>query len=336
MRPLAALLVSSILLLSPRLSGAQDPPSRALDEPAAVALEARAQALYQQGREHFRAERYDDARAAFLTSLERYDSPNTRMYLGRTLARLGRVAEAFSMLDRAARDAAERGQTEPRYRATEASARAEAEALRPSLAWLRVRVEPSPADLTLAVNDGAPRRGAADLTLPFAPGEIVVRASAAGVAPAEARATLQQGALEELHISLRPNAIARPSDAGAVEVEADASVATARVTRTRRGPVRSVGAAVALTGVATLAAGLALSLIAWDQYQTVRDDPSQRDLALDGIRNRDVANVLFAVGGTLGLAGVLMFFLSPSRVEAAAPGVSLSLGLDGLGVSGRF
>ncbi|MEZ4394679.1 MAG: hypothetical protein R3A48_26700 [Polyangiales bacterium] len=329
MRPLTALMVSSMLMLPPRPALAQAPPPHA---PAAAALEARAQALYQSGREHFRAGRFDDARAAFLSSLERYDSPNTRMYLGRTLARLDRAAEAFSMLDRAARDAEERARSEPRYAATRDSARAEAEALRPSLAFLRVRVDPAPDDLTLSVNDGPPRRGAADVALPFAPGAVTVRAQAEGYEPAEARAELGRGESRELWLSLRAAAVVVAADAGARAVETPAVAPRAF---TRRGPVRSLGVAVGVTGVTALAAGLALSLVAWDQYQTVRDDDSQRDLALEGIRNRDTANALFVVGGALGLTGLLMYLLAPRRVEAPS-GASLSLGPSGIGVSGRF
>lgn len=329
MRPLTTLMVSSILMLPPRLALAQAPPSHA---PAAAALEARAQALYQEGREHFRAGRFDDARAAFLSSLERYDSPNTRMYLGRTLARLNRAAEAFSMLDRAARDAEERALSEPRYAATRDSARAEAEALRPSLAFLRVRVEPSPDDLTLSVNDGPPRRGAADVALPFAPGVVTVRAQAEGFEPAEARAELEQGASRELRLTLRAVAVAVATDAG---VRVGETPVVTPLVFTRQGPVRSLGVAVGVTGLTALAAGLALSLVAWDQYQTVRDDDSQRDLALEGIRNRDTANALFVAGGALGLTGLLMYFLAPRRLESPT-GASLSLGPSGLGVSGRF
>ena len=55
------------------------------------------------------------------------------------------------MLDRAARDAAVRARAEPRYQATSESARAEAELLRPSVAWLSLRVDPLPDGLAVTV-----------------------------------------------------------------------------------------------------------------------------------------------------------------------------------------
>lgn len=332
MRPLATLLVTSMLIGAPRAARAQDDvPSPAAD-PAAAALEARAQALYQDGREHFRAGRFEAARAAFLASLERYDSPNTRMYLGRALDRLGRVAEAFVMLDRAARDAADRARVEPRYDATRAAARAEADALRAGLAWLRVQVEPAREDLTLALNDGPAQRRAAGVELPLAPGEVRVLARAEGFVDAAATVVLAAGESREIALTLRPVAPPRVSEADA-GVAADAG--TAPPTLTRQGPVRTAGAVIGVTGMLTVATGLAFGLVAWDQYQTVRNDNSQRDLAAEGIRNRDAANSLLAAGGVLTLAGAVMFFLAPQRAERAVT-VRPALGLGAVGVAGSF
>ena len=63
MRSIAALLVSSLLLGAPRAARGQDVPATPAADPASAALEARAQALYQEGREHFREGRFEEARA---------------------------------------------------------------------------------------------------------------------------------------------------------------------------------------------------------------------------------------------------------------------------------
>jgi tetratricopeptide (TPR) repeat protein len=333
MRPLATVLVTSMLIGAPRAARAQDDAPSTAADPAAAALEARAQALYQDGREHFRAGRFEAARAAFLASLERYDSPNTRMYLGRALDRLGRVAEAFVMLDRAARDAADRARVEPRYDATRAAARAEADALRAGLAWLRVQVEPAPDDLTLALNDGPAQRRAAGVELPLAPGEVRVLARAEGYADAAATVVLAAGESREIALTLRPAATPRSREADAGVAATDAGAASPALTR--QGPVRTAGAVLGATGLLSVATGLAFGLVAWDQYQTVRNDDSQRELAAEGIRNRDAANSLLAAGGVLTLAGAVMFFFAPQRAERAL-NVRPALGLGAVGVAGSF
>ncbi len=57
----------------------------------------------------------------------------------------------------------------------------------------------------------------------------------------------------------------------------------------------------------------------------------------EGIRNRDTANALFAVGGTLSAAGLLMWLIAPGRVERAlAPRATLTIVPGGVGLGGSF
>lgn len=334
MRTLATTLVTLTLLCTPAAARAQGGPSAPTP---AVALEARAQALYQEGRESFHAGRFDEARVAFQTSLDLFDSPNARMYLGRALARLGRVAEAYAMLDRAARDAAVRARTEPRYQATSESARAEAEALRPSVAWLLLRVEPLPDDLAVTVGTLAIQRAGVGVAIPFAPGELPVTARAAGYRAASATATLAAGQTVELRVALEPEAAI---DAGVALAAADvprAVEAPPTVTTTRRGPVRTAGLVVGAAGLAALAAGLVFGAVAQDQYDTASADPGPSPLLDEGIRNRDAANGLFVAGGALTATGLLLWLFAPSRSEVIRSGApSLTLSPGGVGLRGAF
>lgn len=335
MRPSATFLVTLLSLCAPAVGSAQDAGAVA---PTTMALEARAQSLYQQGREHFHAGRFEEARGAFQASLDVVDSPNARMYLGRSLARLGRVAEAYTALDRAARDAAVRARTEPRYQATSDSARAEAEALRPAVAWLVLRVDPTPDDVAVLAGDHPVQRGVLGVEVPFAPGELVVSARARGFTPATERVTLVAGETTTVSLALSPEALLRDaaasSGADAAVTDPDAGTGVFAV---RRSPLRSVGLVTGIAGALTLATGLVFGIIAWDQYDTVSRDASQDDLAREGIRNRDTANALFAVGGALSAAGLLMWLIAPSRVERAlAPRATLTIVPGGVGLGGSF
>ncbi len=162
------------LVAAPGEARAQSSPT------ASLTLEARAQALYQQGRERFFAEDFEQARGLFQTSLDTVDSPNTRMYLGRALQRLGRNAEAYLMLDRAARDAATRAATEPRYTPTRDAARLEADALAPSIGWLIIEAPSAPEGINVRVNGHEVQRANVGVEMPLDPGEVSVEARAEG------------------------------------------------------------------------------------------------------------------------------------------------------------
>ncbi len=160
-----------------------------------------------------------------------------------------------------------------------------------------MQVEPARDDLTLALNDGPAQRRAAGVELPLAPGEVRVLARAEGFADAGATVVLAAGESREITLTLRPVATAQRPEADAGAAATDGGATTPVLTR--QGPVRTAGAVIATTGLLTVATGLAFGLVAWDQYQTVRNDDSQRDLAAEGIRNRDAANSLLAAGGVL-------------------------------------
>ncbi len=202
--PLLVAVCACALVAAPTAPRAQSAPT------ASLTLEARAQALYQQGRERFFAEDFEQARGLFQTSLDTVDSPNTRMYLGRALQRLGRNAEAYLMLDRAARDAATRAATEPRYTPTRDAARAEADALAPTIGWLVIDAPSAPEGITVRVNGHEVQRANVGVEMPLDPGEVVVEARAEGFRDARRALTLSAGARERVSLELEALPAARP------------------------------------------------------------------------------------------------------------------------------
>jgi hypothetical protein len=253
------------------------------------------------------------------------------MYLGRSLARLDRVAEAWALLDRAARDAADRARTEPRYEATRDSARAEADALRPRVAWLVLRFDPMPDDLAVTIDGRTVQRGGLGVALPFAPGSVTVVARADGFSPVTAQPALTAGETRELTLPLSREA----QDAAVAPRAEDASAPPVAVSFTRQGPVRTAGLLTGIAGLLTLSAGTVFGIVALGQYETLSADVAQRDLGEQGIRNRDTANALFVVGGVAAATGLLLWILAPQRpVRASASGVALGPG--GLTLRGVF
>jgi len=303
---------------------------------SSIALESRAQALYQQGRERFVAGDFEQARAAFQSSLDTVDSPNTRMYLGRTLRRLGRDADAWAMLDRAARDADARAAAEPRYAPTRDAARAEADGIAPSLAWLTLDAPDAPEGIAVRVNGAALQRGGLGVTMPIAPGEVVVEASAPGRRDARFTLVLAAGQRELRSLALDPLPSPPP----------DAMPPGPRVTPppilppvTPPPPDRTalrVGGFIALgLGVASAAASVALGVTAFDAHDQLalnRETGRDLDEALkaEGVLSRDLSTG-FAVGAiALGAASAAMLILG-FRGPARPSPVTLHVGPGGVG-----
>lgn len=320
--------------LAPLSAAAQTPHA---DGPT-LSVEARAQDLYVSGRNRFRVKDFPGAAEDFRRSLDLVDSPNTRMYLGRALRRLGRLPEAFATLDRAARDAERRAVTEPRYAATQESARAEASEIRGDIALLTVRVPGLPAGASIRVAGAEVPVTALGYPLPFMPGEVIAEFDAPGYAPARQILILAPGG--EGAVDLRPRVDPTESpDPSLASPDGPGRAMSAREALRRVGPepsrpwstTRVLGVTALSSGVAAVVTGVVFGSLAWSDFETLRSLPEQeRDLALvtRGEFHRDLANVLIASGSALAVSGLVLFWLSGrSATDAPRPPVQVDVGL---------
>ncbi|MDH5672856.1 MAG: hypothetical protein OEZ06_11950 [Myxococcales bacterium] len=125
----AALLLLGTPSVQVRAQGVAD----ASEEQKLVARDA-----YAQGKQQYAEQAYDAALESFLRSHAAVSSPNTRLMIARSLAAVGRRAEAHLAYQQTIDDAADSG--EPRYQAAADAAHGERAALEPSLGRLRVVV----------------------------------------------------------------------------------------------------------------------------------------------------------------------------------------------------
>lgn len=310
---------------------------------ATLSVETRAQDLYASGRDRFRLMDYAGALDDFHRSLDLVDSPNTRMYLGRALRRLGRLPEAFATLDRAAVDAERRAVTEPRYAATRDSARAESAEVRTGIALVTVRLTHLPAHASLRVGGAEVPVTAIGVPLPFVPGEVVVEFDAPGYAPARQILILTPGDAEVVALAPRLDqaasdvAVARtgpPLAGSSRRAPGPPAVATPRPWST----ARVLGAAALSTGAAALVTGVVFGAIAWSEHQTLRGQNVPDDaLATQGERHRDVANALLASGAAVAVSGVLLLWLGGrSGSDSQRPPVQVDVGLNAAGPTVRI
>ncbi|MFO0648515.1 MAG: PEGA domain-containing protein [Polyangiales bacterium] len=323
-----AALCACALVAAPGEARAQSAPT------ASLTLEARAQALYQQGRERFFAEDFEQARGLFQTSLDTVDSPNTRMYLGRALQRLGRNAEAYLMLDRAARDAATRALTEPRYTPTRDAARTEADALAPSIGWLIIEAPSAPAGINVRVNGHEVQRANVGVEMPLDPGEVTVEARAEGFRDARHALTLSAGSHERVTLELVALPATRPpsgpatphASAGPVMISAPSSVG-----------LRNAGIAAMAVGGAAIIAGGALRLVAQGRYDTLVEQQQRNavdtTLADEGDLAQTLSYAFLGAGAGVAVAGAVMLVVG-GRSHLVPLTVSVTPG--GVRVGGSF
>ncbi|MDO9015851.1 MAG: hypothetical protein Q8S73_24905 [Deltaproteobacteria bacterium] len=322
---------------APLTAAAQTPHA---DAPT-LSVEARAQDLYVSGRDRFRAADFPGAIEDFRRSLDLVDSPNTRMYLGRALRRLGRLPEAFATLDRAASDADRRAVTEPRYAATRESARAEAGELRGDIALLTIHVAGLPPGAAVRAAGSEVPATAIGYPMPFAPGEVVVEFDAPGYAPARQILILTAGGDAAVELTPRVDAslAATPGSARLRPTQADGTALRLRPTDPAPArpwaTTRVLGVTALSAGVATVITGVVFGALAWSDYETLSaQEAGSRDPArtVRGEFHRDLANVLIASGSVLGVTGLVLFWLgSRASTDAQRPPLQVDVGFNAAG-----
>ena len=108
----------------------------------------------------------------------------------------------------------------------------------------------------------------------------------------------------------------------------------------RRSPLRRAAPyAVTGAGLATLAVGSVLAGVAWHRYQDSTKDPGQVTASQKNAQAHDLAlraNVTFAVGGAVALAGAVWLLIDRPWREAPRRPVEVRMGPGGVALSGRF
>jgi hypothetical protein len=273
---------------------------------------------------------HNDAAAldAFQSSLELLASPNTRLYIARCLAHLGRLTEAVNEYSRAVGEASERALHDARYAGTERAAREELRELSSRVGELRLNASNLPTGASVAVDGRGVPNAALGLVIVHEPGTARVEARAPGFVAFARSVEIVAGRESAVRIDFVPESLSSaPSGTmlATVAPGTEQTVPTAPPTsqqhpsstpaaRIAGGTLLALGA----LGVASTATFLTLMII---DYQNVlaacgpRPCPSnyQPDVSR-GITYQTVTDVSIAVAA-LGLAsGSLILWLARDRV----------------------
>ena len=315
---LLGILLGALLACAPRAAAQNDP--------------VLAQQRFEEGFAHYRARRWGDALRAFRASYELAPSPNSRLFVGRSLRELGELGQAYGELVLAATEAEQRASTDPRYGPTADAARTEAGELEPRIGRVTVAIDDPPPGLRVTVDEREVPRAGLGLAVPVDPGEIAIVAEARGYARFET--TRRVGAGEEISVSvtLERDAGAR---AGAREGEAREPIVDVA---TGDGASALTVSGLVLGGVAVAAAAsfAVFYLLADRRFDDLATDclpaacpPERHDEIDEGRTFQTIANVSLgvaigaaAIGAALIVAGSVSGPAEPAT-RAHAPGLLL-------------
>lgn len=299
-----------------------------------VSADARAQPsedarmAFEKGKQLYTAGDLNGALIELERAVELSQSPNARLLVGRCLKELGRKAEAFEVLRRTARDAAELAQHDPKYEQTRDAAASLLSAIEPDIGSVVVVLPPSLAGAVVRL--GERTLDASQLGSPVAvePGLVVATAELDGRVRAQKSDHVEGGAT--ITVLLMP-AVAGAQAGGSPGASAKPVPGPTRPTS--GGEVRIAGFVVGSLGLVGLTSFAVAGALVLESRSTLDDecgghcpDDSHADLISEGRTLQTVANASLGVGAALLSAGVFMVaFGGPTDVAPATTGhVSLS------------
>jgi hypothetical protein len=286
--------------------------------------ETEAQRLFDEGLALMRAGNYGEACPKLLKSVEMSPGMGAKYRLAECYEAAGKTASAHALFEQVADEAKKAGRAD-----REQQAREHAEALRPKLPRLTVKVGAAVASLpgVEITRDGVPLdRTLWDRAFPLDPGEHLVGATAPGKAPFRQRVLLQPAGAITVDLSALPDAAAAadPVAPGAPVAAPSAE----RPTASRGWPAQRIAAlVVGGAGVAGVVLGGVFGAMAkskWDEALTgcrgpegTRCSDTAIGLGDDAATQATVSTVGFVAGGVLVAGGVVLWLTAPSAKPAA-------------------
>jgi hypothetical protein len=174
---------------------------------ATAAEKNAAAATYKSAMADFDKNEFEAALKGFRESYDKVKSPNSRFMIARTLARLGRNAEAYEELNGVIADAGELG---PKYEDTVHAAYAKLDEIKPRIGFVVVTVEHGPKDATVMVGEDKLAAGRLGKPVAVLPGETEVTVSLPGKDKRTQKVQVEAGATAEVKFDLATRDPAKP------------------------------------------------------------------------------------------------------------------------------
>ncbi len=307
---------------------------------ATAAQKQEAQARFGEGREAYEKADYATAVTKFTASLEVVDSPNTRLYLARSLREAGRPGDAYAEFFRTENDAGK----EPRYHDAASAAHDEKASLASSVGSVHLDVKNAD-DTTTATVGGkeVPKKDWGEPVI-VAAGDTEVVVTRNGKTE---KKTVHVTAGSTAEATFDGSSEGGPSGSGddkGGSGEAHAEVDTgSHADHTNLRPFAYVAGGVGAAGFLTfIIAGIAANGTYGDLQDACpngRCSSNQQDAISRGKTQQTIANIGLVFGVLGAGAGVALYVISmPPKQDATTPPASAALrvGPTGAFVQGRF
>jgi len=144
---------------------------------------------------------FEEALEHFTASYELFASPNSQLYIARSLRELNRLGDALRAFDRTVAEATDRAQTDPRYAETRDAAQAEGRQLRGRVGILAFEVDEIEG-LEVTIDGEVVPAEALGLPMVVGPGSHGVRATATGHLPFEREVSVSAGETVRVPVEL--------------------------------------------------------------------------------------------------------------------------------------
>ena len=340
--------------LSLASSAAWAQPARPATPPTVDATRrAAAQQRFERALALFDRDDFAPALTEFRASLELYPSPNTRLYVGICLQRLGHLAEAHAELRRTFSEARDLAVTDPNYTDARDLAQHEIAQLEPRLGRVVLRAPSPVAGMTVTAGTVEVLPAMMGIPLTFDPGSLTVTARAPGYREFRQTLQLMANATSEVTVTLQ-----RDPDAAAPHAidtspnrmtEPMQEVPRTLVSATTGGGVRVAGFVVGGVGLLAFGGFALLGNMASSQYDQVLGEcrgrcinHSHDDEISQGETLQLLANISLGTGIALTVTSIVMIAVGgPHVVEegrtarsSVRPWFDASRGV--MGVGGAF
>lgn len=291
----------------------------------------------------FDAKRYAEAITAYRASYEIVASPNSRLMIARSLAALGKLAEAYYELAGAVDDAKNAAAADAKYAPTLKAAEAELASLEPKLGRVELVLTGALREAKISVGPRTLTEAERGLLVVVTPGDVVVVATLPDGRTARRELTVAAGATEKVQLELPAESESSPTPTPAAPTP-PAAASTSTEDLGKPSSLRTYAYVAGGVGVAGLATFAVFGLMNKSKFDDLESSctngscgPGRQDDIDAGRRYQTIANIGLAAG-VVGLGvGTTLFLLSGStkkREQAGTLRVRVAPGFASL--DGRF
>jgi hypothetical protein len=341
---------SALCVLSSSADALSQQPPAAPAEPSEKDVQT-AQLHFKKGNDFFTMKKFSLALDEFKKSYAAVASPNSRLYIARSLVQLGEHVDAYLEFDGVIAEAEARSKTEPKYAPTRETAMVERDEVGNKIALVTVNVTNDAPDAKLLIGGKEIPRERWGKPHPVAPGETEVVLETPAKPPVKEALTLKAG--DKRPVALDANAAATPPPGGGGAGETGGGAgetggggdtgSTGGPGMTKLRPFAFVAAGVGVAGLATFAiAGIMSNSTYSDLEAMCGTSPCPPELADDvstGKTQQTIANIGLVVGAIGVAAAVPLFILSSGKKSDDAPPPAearVVIAPGYLGLHGRF